>query len=307
MPDHSDVVMDLADFRPGSDMDERKMSVMQRLRAIRDRMSAQNEFAPAGSAGPTDAAVADPHAAEASAPASPGAGQDSHAFGATPGRAASVPAQGTSNMWDMINEDEAPLDDDGPLPGLDDFLPDLPEPLSFAARHAATEQRGTPVETPRRTGRVKTRLLGFDHSSGQSTDVFERVVPSPTVQGVRFPVGWLVVVDGPGRGASIALQNGVAQIGREEGQGVQLDFGDTSISRTNHAAIAYDEEARGFFVGHGGKSNLVRLNGKPLLSTERMTHGDTLLIGETKLRLVALCGEHFSWAGAEETPPDSSA
>jgi hypothetical protein len=231
-------------------------------------------------------------------------------------------------MWDMINDDDDDLlaDPDAPLPGFDDephdagpgirrpfsgFPAAVPTPQPAAAPTPFGAGAAAPVPRPaaeappdamRRTGRVKTRLLGFEHSTGHTTDIFERAAPAAAAQGVRFPVGWLVVVDGPGRGASIALQAGVSQVGRDEGQGVQLDFGDTSISRTNHAAIAYDAEARTFFVGHGGKSNLVRLNGKPLLSTEPMKNGDTLLIGETRLRLVALCDEHFSWGDQSEAP-----
>jgi len=77
-----------------------------------------------------------------------------------------------------------------------------------------------------------------------------------------------------------------------------LDLGDTSISREQHAAIAYDEEANGFFLGHGGKSNIVRLNGRPVLSTEDLQNGDMIRIGETTLRFVALCGDAFVWEGA---------
>ena len=73
--------------------------------------------------------------------------------------------------------------------------------------------------------------------------------------------------------------------------------GDSSIE----AAIAYDDEQGKFFLGHGGKSNLVRLNGMPVLSTEEMNSGDEIRIGETTLKFVALCGEAFTWAAAGET------
>jgi hypothetical protein len=152
----------------------------------------------------------------------------------------------------------------------------------------------------RRSGRVKTRLLGFEHSSGKTVDVFEKAAEAQADQSVRFPVGWLVVVDGPGHGAAFPLLTGISQIGRDEDQAVQLDYGDTSISRANHAAIAFDEEERAFFIGHGGKSNLVRLNGKPLLSTEQVKHGDNVKVGETTMRLVALCGDSFSWTGLND-------
>ena len=152
----------------------------------------------------------------------------------------------------------------------------------------------------RSAGRVKTRMLGFQPDTAGPKDVFEETAEKAAVAGaVHFPAGWIVVVEGPGRGASFTLQNGVSQIGRGEDQAVRLDFGDTSISRNNHAAVAYDDEQGKFFLGHGGKSNLVRLNGRPVLSTEEMSDGDQIRIGETTLKFVALCGEDFTWKSTE--------
>ncbi|MEO0017489.1 MAG: hypothetical protein RLZZ522_772 [Verrucomicrobiota bacterium] len=44
-------------------------------------------------------------------------------------------------------------------------------------------------------------------------------------------VGWLVVVEGPGRGKSVTLGYGMNAIGREPGNRVVLPFGDMQISR----------------------------------------------------------------------------
>lgn len=147
-------------------------------------------------------------------------------------------------------------------------------------------------------GRVKTRLLGFQTGDESTSDVFEAEKPTAPSGQSQYPAGWIVVVDGPGRGTSFTLHSGVSQIGRGEEQAVRLDFGDTSISRNNHAAVAYDDEQGKFFLGHGGKSNLVRLNDMPVLSTEELTNGDKIRIGETTLRFVALCGEEFTWASS---------
>ena len=43
----------------------------------------------------------------------------------------------------------------------------------------------------------------------------------------------------------------------------------------------------------------IRLNGKPVLSTEELANGDLVRIGETTLKFVALCGEDFTWASSE--------
>lgn len=152
----------------------------------------------------------------------------------------------------------------------------------------------------RSAGRVKTRMLGFQPDAAGPKDVFEETAEKAArSEATHFPAGWIVVVAGPGRGASFTLHNGVSQIGRGEDQAVRLDFGDTSISRNNHAAVAYDDEQGKFFLGHGGKSNLVRLNGRPVLSTEEMSNGDQIRIGETTLKFIALCGEEFTWKSTE--------
>ncbi len=148
-------------------------------------------------------------------------------------------------------------------------------------------------------GRVKTRLLGFSAPSSQAHDPMAQTQKVPAATEAHFPVGWLVVVEGPGKGASFSLFDGLTQIGRGEGQTVRLDYGDTTISRENHAAIAFDGEQRRFFFGHGGKANLVRLNGRPVLSTEDLAPNSIIRIGETTLRFVALCGDDFAWGDPE--------
>ena len=148
----------------------------------------------------------------------------------------------------------------------------------------------------RRSSRVKTTLLGFDRSDGRTEELFKGNTEKKTAEVCKFPTGWLVVTEGPGRGTAVALHEGVSQIGRGDDQAVQLDFGDNSISRENHAAVAYDEEARAFFLGHGGKTNIVRLNGTPVLSTEPLNHDDLIRIGETTMRFVAFCNSSFSWS-----------
>ncbi len=166
------------------------------------------------------------------------------------------------NIWDMEGEDATP------------------EPL---------------IKTRRRRNN-KTRLLGYEHLEDDAVTTFdkaEKVVPTARAM---FPVGWVVVAEGPGRGTCFTLEAGMSQIGRGEDQAIQLDFGDNSISRTNHAAIVYDTETHDFLLGHGGKKNIVRLNGKPVISNETLVSGDEVVIGETKLRFTALCTADFNWA-----------
>ncbi|MGR3454104.1 FHA domain-containing protein [Pseudooceanicola sp.] len=198
----------------------------------------------------------------------------------SPGRTAPQPQEAAQapvrrNIWDLEPPAETPA-----------APPPRPEPAPLAR---AEVHKLSPA-----AARNKTRLLGF-HGDDLTRDVFAaRAAPAPTAA-PRFPVGWLVVVDGPGRGASFTLLQGLSTIGRGTDQTVALDYGDTSISRYNHASIAYDEQDNLIYVGHGGKSNIVRLNDRPLLSTEELRDGDHLRIGKTTLRFVAFCGPEFNW------------
>lgn len=181
-----------------------------------------------------------------------------------------------------------------PARGLDLDL-EADEPAAPDAEVAEDDLVASPEAAPRKAaGRVKTRLLGFQAKS-DAGDVFAGKAATGAGP-VRFPVGWLVITRGPGFGHSFSLLSGVSKIGRGDNQAVQLDFGDTAISRDNHAAVAFDEELNQFFLGHGGKSNVVRLNGKPVLSTEELYDGDEIRIGETTLKFIALCSDEFTWS-----------
>ena len=107
--------------------------------------------------------------------------------------------------------------------------------------------------------------------------------------------GWVVVVSGPGRGGFRPVFVGMNSVGRDSGQRVCLNFGDETISRQEHAFITYDEEQRCFFLQHGGKSNLVRVAGKPVLSPVELQANALIRIGRTTLRFIPCCGSDFSW------------
>ncbi|MEM6609799.1 MAG: FHA domain-containing protein [Pseudomonadota bacterium] len=158
---------------------------------------------------------------------------------------------------------------------------------------APVPQPPNPAPNGGPVNRAKTRILGF-HAQDIAADPLAAGAQSKAEAG-QLPAGWIVIVDGPGRGASFTVGPGVSTIGRAEDQAISLDFGDMSVSRTAHASVAYDEEQNKFFIGHGGKSNVVRRNGSPVLATEELEAGDLVRIGKTTLRFVALCGPDFSW------------
>lgn len=107
--------------------------------------------------------------------------------------------------------------------------------------------------------------------------------------------GWIVVVKGPGRGGFRPVFVGMNSVGRAPSQRICLDFGDDSISREEHAFITYDDESRTFYLQHGGKSNLVRLGGAPVLQPTVLKPNDQFRIGNTTFRFFPCCGPDFNW------------
>jgi FHA domain len=195
---------------------------------------------------------------------------------------------------------KAPLNDRSAGPSVSIWDVEDNEVAKYAAPAAAEPER-------RRPTRSKTRILGFEMQPASVVPLFDDgdrspvpVAPAAPGQGyVMFPTGWVIVKKGPGRGTAFALAQGVSQIGRGSDQTIALDFGDMAISRQNHAAVAYDAGTHRFHIGHGGKSNLVRLNGRPLLSTEVIGDGDEIQIGETTLLVKVLCSPSFNWSASD--------
>ena len=114
------------------------------------------------------------------------------------------------------------------------------------------------------------------------------------------PVGWLVIIDGPGKGRVVTLGMGYNSIGRDQTARVSLDYGDAMISRTNHGAITYDPRSRKFYVQHGDGTNLTYANDEPVLAPRELEPSTHLQLGKTVLRFVPLCGVGFSWEDETE-------
>lgn len=148
------------------------------------------------------------------------------------------------------------------------------------ARHQETPV--APIPQPRRDS-TKTRVIFGGRSDAQSG---EAVAPA---------VGWLVVLNGRGKGRDFRLVPGMNRIGRDRDMHVCLDVGDETISRREHALVFYDPLNKTYFVQHGNGQNLTYLNGAAVIGGQPLKDRDRLRIGRTELLFVALCGEAFDW------------
>jgi pSer/pThr/pTyr-binding forkhead associated (FHA) protein len=147
-----------------------------------------------------------------------------------------------------------------------------------------------PSRTAPVTDEPKTRMAFRPQQDGAPTKA-----AAAADEDLRLVAGWLVVIDGPGRGKFAAVYDGMNSLGRGADQATQLNFGDETISRSEHAFVTYDHKDRKFYLQHGGKASIVRLNGQPVLQPSQMKSGDTIFVGSTTLRFVAMCGDIFDW------------
>ena len=108
-------------------------------------------------------------------------------------------------------------------------------------------------------------------------------------------VGWLVVVDGPGKGRSLSLGYGTNSIGRAANERVSVNFGDDQISRQGHAVVTYDPRGRKFYLQQGGGTNLVYLDEHVVLAPIELPPLAHIHVGNTILRFMPLCGDAFDW------------
>ena len=114
------------------------------------------------------------------------------------------------------------------------------------------------------------------------------------------PVGWLVVVGGPGKGRALTLGNGMNTIGRGASSRVRLDFGDENVSRQNHARLIYEPRQRRWLLGHGDGTNLTYLNGDLVVDVVEIQPGAEVQLGETTLRFQAFCSKEFDWQDVDD-------
>jgi hypothetical protein len=145
-------------------------------------------------------------------------------------------------------------------------------------------------------GEEKTVLFRPSPNRGEGT-MFNPLAPTGETGGASDDpvVGWLVIVKGPGRGNAVRLGYGWNSIGRDASQRACLNFGDSQISRLNHAKLLYDPRARKFTLTLGEGTNPTYLRDEALLGPTPVQTGDRIQMGDTELLFVALCSDTFDW------------
>ncbi len=164
---------------------------------------------------------------------------------------------------------------------------------SLRTKHEAPVSSGAKGRDPS----TKTKTIDNSGGNKSKTVVIFGKSGSETQQATDKPpvAGWLVIVDGPGQGMDLRITPGMNRIGRDASMNLQIDFGDETISRSEHAFIIYDPRKNVFFLKHGSGQNLSYLNDDVVMEAKLLQPHDRIKMGETEFLFVPLCSDQFSW------------
>lgn len=118
-------------------------------------------------------------------------------------------------------------------------------------------------------------------------------IPGPGETHIDPVVGWLVCMHGPEKGKDYRIRSENNTIGRADDQYIAIK--DQMISRERHAFITFDPQTNRFYIRPGDARGLVHRNGNVVFQAEELHAYDQILLGQTRLVFVPLCGEHFKW------------
>ena len=110
---------------------------------------------------------------------------------------------------------------------------------------------------------------------------------------IEPPTGYLICVAGEDYGMGFPLKTGNNSIGRSVSMDVVIM--DEKVSREKQAFVMYEPRKREFYMKPGEGTGLCYLNGELVLEPVKMKALDLIWLGDTKLMLVPVCCEGFSW------------
>lgn len=127
-----------------------------------------------------------------------------------------------------------------------------------------------------------------EEDTGKTVAVFQKSMH------LEMVVGWLVCTEGNDKGKDFRIYAKNNSIGRSEKMDICIK-GDNTISRENHARIAYDERHNAFHLIPGESANNIYVAGEPVYVPVKLDEYTEIEIGETKLVFVPFCNEKFNW------------
>lgn len=124
--------------------------------------------------------------------------------------------------------------------------------------------------------------------AGKTVGVFQKSMNLEPV------VGWLVCIEGPDKGKDFRIWAKNNTIGRSEKMDICIK-GDTTISRENHARIAYDSKHNNFHLIPAESTNNIYLNDEPIYIPTKLGEYDLIEFGDSRFLFVPFCNDKFTW------------
>jgi hypothetical protein len=130
-----------------------------------------------------------------------------------------------------------------------------------------------------------------------------RKVPAGTSETIRVPVkklgmdpivGWLVCIEGDGRGRDYRVKTERNFIGRSPSMDICIE-GDDAISREKHAILSFNPKNLRFSFAPGDGRGLIYHNGDEVNQPVELQPYDLLEMGASKFMFIPFCGEKFRW------------
>jgi len=133
--------------------------------------------------------------------------------------------------------------------------------------------------------RDKTEIL--NQGGGTAPSNTDDAVTRITGRG-DLKVGYLAIIDGPGKGAALPVYQGQNDISRSDTARIQLNFGDLTVSRSTPVLLECDPKQKLFVLRDNGHTNPVTINGTRLSGAKELADGDRIAIGKTTLRFTVV-------------------
>jgi sarcosine oxidase delta subunit len=127
-----------------------------------------------------------------------------------------------------------------------------------------------------------------EEDTGKTVGVFKKSMNLEPV------VGWLVCIEGTEKGKDFRIWAKNNTIGRSEKMDICIK-GDTTISRENHARLAYDEKHNKYHLIPAESTNNIYLNEEPIYVPSVLEAYDVIELGESRFIFVPLCNDRFDW------------
>ncbi|MBO6239518.1 MAG: FHA domain-containing protein [Butyrivibrio sp.] len=107
-------------------------------------------------------------------------------------------------------------------------------------------------------------------------------------------VGWIICIEGTDKGKDYRVFGKNNTIGRSEKMDICIK-GDSTISRENHAKLAYDIKHNVFHLIPADNVNGIYVNDEPVYVPTQLHAYDLIELGESKFVFIPFCSEQFTW------------